>query len=591
MKNCEFVNDRSHSLFVVISPRSHIFPKLTHQHLTKFCFLMKKILLLGAGLVLAQTALAQNGAEVVSISAPASVAPGATFTATITMKNTGATAWTTAGMYALGSESPRNNLTWLASGRVAIPGDPDPIDPGETAAFTTTFTAPTTPGVYHFTWGMVQDTIEWFGQIASQTIRVGNGRFTPGDLVVMQVVATASDSINANGTALVLKNFSPSSSAFTFEVDLPFTGADATVSGTSPFTGMIDLSTDRNYVVVGGYNQALPNTSGFTVEAATSPHPRVIGTVNSGGQYVLSASTTPPVGFSGATFRGVVSDGQGNFWGGGQNSGIYYFGNNFPPGQISSLNPSNVTGTGAIRNMIMVNGRPYFSTSQFPAPMSNGIAAFPSVAPTSPEEPVLVIDARNQSIGGPIAGTGNPNIKGFCVNTNLTIAYVVDMRTIANGGGIYRYNGDGSGTNGSWTYQYTIINNLFADGGAFQEIVADFSGANPILYATAGSGATFGAGAGTNLVSAIDTGAATTFTLLATTPITTPFRGLTFAPNPVSLSITRSAANVIISWNGGGTLRSASVVTGPYLPVAGSPTSPYTNAVPATMQFYGVGFP
>ena len=114
---------------------------------------MKKILLLCVGFALAQTGTAQNDASVVSISAPASVAPGATFPATITMMNSVANAWTAAGLYALGSESPRDNVKWLAANRVALPADP--INPGESAAFTTTFTAPTTPGVYNFAWGMV----------------------------------------------------------------------------------------------------------------------------------------------------------------------------------------------------------------------------------------------------------------------------------------------------------------------------------------------------------------------------------------------------------------------------------------------------
>src|SRR4051812_23296527 len=126
----------------------------------------------------AETALAQNDAQVLSIGAPASVAPGATFSATITMTNTGANQWTSGGSYSLGSESPRNNSRWLASGRIALPTDP--INPGDTAVFTETFTAPTIPGVYTFTWSMVQEGVEWFGRLASTTIRVGKGRFTPG---------------------------------------------------------------------------------------------------------------------------------------------------------------------------------------------------------------------------------------------------------------------------------------------------------------------------------------------------------------------------------------------------------------------------
>jgi hypothetical protein len=533
---------------------------------------MKKIVYFCFGLVLAQVASAQNSADFVSLSAPASVAPGATFTATITMRNNSGVAWTAADQYFLGSESPRNHLTW-GTHRVALPVDP--VNPGDNAAFTTTFTAPTIPGIYTFAWGMVQEGIQWFGPVASQTIRVGSGRFTPGDLVVLQTVATASDTISANGTAMVLKNLSRSSFATTFQVALPINGPDSVVSGTSPFSGMIDLSTDGNYLVIGGYNTPLPYST--TVEAAGSPVPRVVGTVNSGGRFVLNATTT--TGFAGGTFRGVVSDGAGNFWGGAQNSGIYYFGTNFAPVQISPA------GLGAFRNMIMVNGKPYFSTSQFPVTSTFGIAAFTNAAPTTPQEPVLIIDSGNAVTGK--TGTANP--KGFYVNSNLTIAYVADLRASPNGG-LYRYNGTGTGLAGSWTYAYTLANNLFPSGG-FQEVLVDFSGANPTIYATTGAGVTVATGAGTNLVTAVDTGPASTFTMVATAPVNAPFRGLTFAPKAVSLSIAKSGSDVVITWTGGGALLSASSVTGPYLPVAGTPTSPYTNAPSGTAQFYAVGSP
>ncbi|MGI8967275.1 MAG: NBR1-Ig-like domain-containing protein, partial [Limisphaerales bacterium] len=194
---------------------------------------MKKILFLCASVLLTQLSNAQNAADVISISAPTSVAAGATFTAVITMTNSGANPWTTAGLYNLGSESPRNNQTW---GPFRTPLPVDPVNPGDTASFTNTFTAPTTPGVYNFAWGMVQDLVEWFGPIVSQQIKVGNGQFTPGDLVVQQTVATASDPISANGTAIILKNISKSSGATTFEVDLPITGSNAMLSGSSPFS-------------------------------------------------------------------------------------------------------------------------------------------------------------------------------------------------------------------------------------------------------------------------------------------------------------------------------------------------------------------
>jgi hypothetical protein len=531
--------------------------------------------------LMAHGALAQNDARVLSIVAPASVATGATFTATITMTNSGANPWSTANSYSLGLESPRNNTRWLASGRVALPND---VNPGDTVTFTSDFTAPTTPGIYTFTWSMLQEGVEWFGQLASTTIRVGNGRFTPGDVVVMQVLSTAVDppAFNTAGTALVLQDISPASSAITFEVDLPLTGSNALVTGGNPFSGMIDLSTDKSYLVVGGYNTNAPYRpagANVSVEASGSPVPRAIGVVNSGGQYRLRASTT--TGFSGGTFRGVVSDGQDNFWGGAQNGGIYYFGNNSAPVQI------NPAGAGAIRDMIMVNGRPFFSTSQFPAANNFGVVAFSSVAPTSPEVPTLIIDSGNAVTGA--TGTANP--KGFCVNSNLTIAYVVDLRSASAGGGIYRYNGTGTGLAGSWTYQYTLVNGLFANGGAFQEVIADFNGANPTLYATAAASAT-GNSAGNTLVTAVDSGpTTTTFSTIAAAPSGASYRGLTFAPKPISLSITKSGGNVVVRWSGGGVLLSASTVTGPYTPVAGSPISPYTTPATSSAVFYAVGAP
>src|SRR5262249_40511431 len=55
-----------------------------------------------------------NSASLVSASIPTTVATGATFSATITMKNNGGTAWTNTGAnpYRLGSQSPQDNTTW-----------------------------------------------------------------------------------------------------------------------------------------------------------------------------------------------------------------------------------------------------------------------------------------------------------------------------------------------------------------------------------------------------------------------------------------------------------------------------------------------
>ena len=110
-----------------------------------------------------------NDASVVSISAPSPVLAGQVFSATVTMNNNGNLAWTSAGNYHLGSQSPQDNTTW-GFGRVNL--QQDPVNAGANATFTFNATAPTTPGTYAFAWKMVQDGVQWYGATASMNITV-----------------------------------------------------------------------------------------------------------------------------------------------------------------------------------------------------------------------------------------------------------------------------------------------------------------------------------------------------------------------------------------------------------------------------------
>lgn len=123
--------------------------------------LLTKLVIGGAG----------NGATIVSSSVPGTVVTGATFTATITLQNSGGTAWTNTGAtpYKLGSQSPANNTTWGLS-RVALPSSP--VAAGQNATFTFTATAPTNLGTYAFAWQMTQDGVVWFGSTNSTSIAV-----------------------------------------------------------------------------------------------------------------------------------------------------------------------------------------------------------------------------------------------------------------------------------------------------------------------------------------------------------------------------------------------------------------------------------
>jgi hypothetical protein len=69
----------------------------------------------------------------------------------------------------LGSQNPQDNSTW-GFNRVSLPSSP--IAAGQNATFTFTAAAPMTAGVYAFSWRMVQDGVQWFGDTFTAYITV-----------------------------------------------------------------------------------------------------------------------------------------------------------------------------------------------------------------------------------------------------------------------------------------------------------------------------------------------------------------------------------------------------------------------------------
>ncbi len=112
-----------------------------------------------------------NNATFVSSSVPSGVETGKTFTASITLNNSGTTTWTNTGIkpYKLGSQTPQDNNTW-GFNRVVLPSSP--INPGANATFTFTATAPATAGTYVFSWKMMQEGVAWFGDTFSTYVSV-----------------------------------------------------------------------------------------------------------------------------------------------------------------------------------------------------------------------------------------------------------------------------------------------------------------------------------------------------------------------------------------------------------------------------------
>ena len=116
-----------------------------------------------------------NDAAWVSTDAPPTLTAGATFSAQVTMRNTGRALWSRAAGYYLGSEDPRDNFVWGTNRGLLDPSAE--VAPGETATFRLTLTAPAAPGTYTMRWQALQDAVEWFGDASPpHTIEV-----TPAD--------------------------------------------------------------------------------------------------------------------------------------------------------------------------------------------------------------------------------------------------------------------------------------------------------------------------------------------------------------------------------------------------------------------------
>jgi hypothetical protein len=104
---------------------------------------------------------ASNGAVFVTESVPMSVVAGQDFTALVKMRNVGSTAWSSEANYKLGSQGPQDNYFWGVN-RGLLSGN---VSPNSEVTFNLTLTAPATPGSYNFAWRMVQDGVEWFGDV------------------------------------------------------------------------------------------------------------------------------------------------------------------------------------------------------------------------------------------------------------------------------------------------------------------------------------------------------------------------------------------------------------------------------------------
>lgn len=340
----------------------------------------------------------------------------------------------------------------------------------------------------------------WLLLLAISCGFAAQAQFTAGRLVVLQVGDGSAALTNA-ATPVFLKEYTNTGTAG-ITVAVPTTGADRlAISGTSTSDGQITLSANGQFITLAGYDAAT-GTAAITGTTSATVN-RVINTANASAAISRAASTSTQ--FSGNNFRSAVRGNGADYWGAGGNSGTYYFGTS-----AAAATLQNATTNTRVVNIF--NNNLYYSTGSGTV----GVYAFTGT-PTSSSTASLFIGT----------GTG-ASPYGFAINATGNVAYIADDRTTA-AGGVQKWTFNGT----AWSLAYTFspATNVGARG-----LAVDFSGANPIIYATTTAN---------TLVSFTDAGAASAATLLATAPTNTAFRGLSFAPvaPPVTPTVSLSVSS------------------------------------------------
>ena len=340
--------------------------------------------------------------------------------------------------------------------------------------------------------------------------------FTPGRIVVLQTTGSVSKSSNS----ITLKEYTVTGVPGV-TVNLPSTGTTpiqtAGVYGGSE--GFLTNSTDGKYLVVAGYGTS--STFADVTATASNTVPRVIGQVTPSGLYqqMYSSSTM----FNLNDIRSAVSDGT-NYWVGGASTanvdGINYVGPGTPTVLGSGAIPSKAYATRIFNNQI------YYSTQK--AGPSNsatqlGIFSIGSGLQTSgTATPVQIIN------------TGSIIPEDFSFNSSLDVCYIaVNLNTAS--GGIQKW----TKSAGTWTLAYTLSTGA-ANIGAYGLLV-DYSGANPIIYAT-----TFET-TGNRVIKIADSGPSSNAFTIVPAVAGVYYKGIAFSP----VSAGTPTVNLSVSSNAG----------------------------------------
>ena len=328
------------------------------------------------------------------------------------------------------------------------------------------------------------------------------GPFTYGNIAVLQ----QGDGINilsSTSAPIAILEFTVGGTLVQ-TINIPSNGVSRRAQvGNSATEGYLSRSLDSSNLVFSGYDAdaGLPGVVASNSAAVN----RLVGQLDFNGNFTRTAISSSE--YSGANHRSAASDGA-SYWTAGSAGGIWYSANGGTPIQIGNESTSG----GNLRVAKIFNGQLYYST----ASGTIGIFLVTNGLPTAPPVPT------NGAVNVVVDGGSGPSPYDFAVNPSSNVLYVADDRSVASGGGVQKWTFSG----GIWTSNYTFGAGAGLTAGC-RAIAVDFSGVNPVIYATT-------ADSPTKLITIPDTGSSATATTLATAAANKAFRGVALAPGSAS---------------------------------------------------------
>jgi hypothetical protein len=309
----------------------------------------------------------------------------------------------------------------------------------------------------------------------------------------------------------------------------------------------ISRSEDREYITVTGYHGEINGTNVTVTPSGATDCTRGFGTVDAFTNFDLTYNSQDWFGLQGAITqnnpRGIATDGTNDFWGcgtlagtssGTTESGTLYWnpGLGVEPVQNQCDSAYDLRIIGGILYMVVKNetGGGFINGVYNFVDFNNNVVPLPW---TPGYEDTTFTNAFLNWGNNPYNGKALKNILTFDMNASNTVAYAAD-----NTYGIAKY----VNVDGAWTmaYMFTATNlgtlsQPSANQGIFG-IAVDFSGTNPVIYATTMESADSSGDVCSNrLISIVDTNNPGTNMVVTTLAVANGalegFRGLDFTPD------------------------------------------------------------